>query len=364
MAYRLRIAGAVSVLVLVAATAFAAWYSSDQAVQVVHYGAGEVSVLAVGNGTVTLTETAATGRPGVYWLEWTGSHTMLGDIVSRAPGRVTRRQVGGTTPSVGNSGYFGNAPPGDPKVAWGVDYSEIMVMTELGPAPAWYVPGDSDTWVIAVHGRNGRRKAELKPLPVVHRLGLPFLVISYRNDEGAPASPDGLLHLGDSEWRDLESAVRTAQRMGARRIVLYGTSMGGQLVGQFLDRSPLATAVHSVIMDSPVTEMVRAGRQGAAVHHMPSFMAWLADRVTGWRTGVDLERLDLLARPPKVRPPMLLIHTRDDEEMPVQAARDLAAAGRWPIQYEEFARGGHTEAWNGDRARYDRLVHAFLAKAA
>ncbi|WP_345406312.1 hypothetical protein [Nonomuraea salmonea] len=67
-----------------------------------------------------------------------------------------------------------------------------------------------------MHGQNGRRKAELKILPVVHELGLPFLAITYRNDEGAPPSHDGLLHLGDAEWRDLEAALRHATTMGGR----------------------------------------------------------------------------------------------------------------------------------------------------
>ncbi|GAA3139485.1 hypothetical protein GCM10010486_01710 [Nonomuraea roseoviolacea subsp. carminata] len=80
--------------------------------------------------------------------------------------------------------------------------------------------GDGTTWVVAVHGQNGRRTAELKVLSGVRELGLPFLVISYRNDEGAPRSPDGLIHLGADEWRDLEASVRATQGMGARRFVL------------------------------------------------------------------------------------------------------------------------------------------------
>ncbi|MCP2351425.1 hypothetical protein [Nonomuraea roseoviolacea] len=71
-----------------------------------------------------------------------------------------------------------------------------------------------------MHGQNGRRTAELKVLSGVRELGLPFLVISYRNDEGAPRSPDGLIHLGADEWRDLEASVRATQGMGARRFVL------------------------------------------------------------------------------------------------------------------------------------------------
>lgn len=359
-------AGVTVLLILVAAAGAGAWYGSDQGIKVVHYGTSNTRVLAVEGDLVTLERTPETGKPGTYWLEWTGAFSMLGDVVSRAPDRVTRKVLRGPAPSVGTPGYFGNVPPGDPQVAWGIGHTEIMVPTELGPAPAWYVPGGSDTWVVAVHGQNGRRKAELKILPVVHRLGLPFMAISYRNDEGAPPSPDGLLHLGDSEWRDLEAALRQARTMGARRFILYGTSMGGQIVGQFLARSPLAGLVDRVVMDAPMIDVRMTAEQGARKNHLPSFVAELSTLVTEWRTGIDTDRLSLIRHPPKIRPPLLLIHTVPDADHVLQEARDLVTAGRdlgWQIQFEPFAQGGHTEAWNVDRARYDRLVRDFLTPA-
>ncbi|WP_326639017.1 prolyl oligopeptidase family serine peptidase [Nonomuraea fuscirosea] len=359
-------AGVTVLLILVAAAGAGAWYGSDQGIKVVHYGTSNTRVLAVEGDLVTLERTPETGKPGTYWLEWTGAFSMLGDVVSRAPDRVTRKVLRGPAPSVGTPGYFGNVPPGDPQVAWGIGHTEIMVPTELGPAPAWYVPGGSDTWVVAVHGQNGRRKAELKILPVVHRLGLPFMAISYRNDEGAPPSPDGLLHLGDSEWRDLEAALRQARTMGARRFILYGTSMGGQIVGQFLARSPLAGLVDRVVMDAPMIDVRMTAEQGARKNHLPSFVAGLSTLVTEWRTGIDTDRLSLIRHPPKIRPPLLLIHTVPDADHVLQEARDLVTAGRdlgWQIQFEPFAQGGHTEAWNVDRARYDRLVRDFLTPA-
>ncbi|SDH55879.1 alpha/beta hydrolase family protein [Nonomuraea jiangxiensis] len=360
------VAGLAVLAVLVAATGFGAWYGSDQAVKVVRYGTSNTRVLAVRDDLVTLELTHESGKPGTYWLEWSGSYSMLGDVVSRAPGRVTREVLRGPIPSVGTPGYFGNVPPGDPQVAWGIGFSEIMVPTELGPAPAWYVPGTGGTWVVAVHGQNGRRKAELKILPVVHELALPFLDISYRNDEGAPPSPDGLLHLGASEWRDLEAALRQARTMGARRFILYGTSMGGQLVGQFLSRSPLANLVDRVILDAPMIDVRMTAEQSVRKYHLPAFMAALSDQVVQWRTGIDPDTLSLIRHPPAVRPPLLLIHTVPDAEHPIQEARDLAAAGGrlgWRIQFEPFAQGEHTEAWNVDRTRYDRLVRDFLSPA-
>ncbi|MFI6184011.1 alpha/beta hydrolase family protein [Nonomuraea sp. NPDC051191] len=358
------IAGLAIVVVLAGGAGAGAWFGSDQSIAVVRYGTGNTEVVAVRGDLVTLTRTPETDKPGTYWLEWTGSYAMLGDVVTRAPDRVTRKVLRGSVPSVGTPGNFGNVPPGDPQVAWGIGYTEIMVPTELGPAPAWYVPGDGDTWVVAVHGQNGRRKAELKILPVVHGLRLPFLDISYRNDQGAPPSPDGLLHLGDSEWRDLEAALRQARTMGARRFVLYGTSMGGQIVGQFLDRSPLAGLVDRVVMDAPMIDVQMTAEQGARNFHLPAFTAGLSNLVVRWRTGVDVDRLSLIRHPPRVRPPLLLIHTVPDTDHPIQEAHGLVAAGRslgWDIRFEPFEQGKHTEAWNVDRPRYDRLVGDFLA---
>ncbi|MFF0775658.1 alpha/beta hydrolase family protein [Nonomuraea wenchangensis] len=360
-------AGLAVVVILAAAAGAGAWYGSDQSIKVVHYGTSNTQVLAVHGDTVTLTRTPQSAKSGTYWLEWSGTYSMLGDVVSDAPGGITRKVLRGPPPSVGTPGFFGNVPPGDPKVAWGIDYTEIMVPTELGPAPAWYVPGDSTTWVVAVHGQNGRRKAELKILPVVHRLGLPFLDITYRNDEGAPPSSDGLLHLGDAEWRDLEAALRQAQTMGARRFILYGTSMGGQIAGQFLGRSPLASLVDRVVMDAPMIDVRMTAEQGARNLHLPAFVAGLAGQVTEWRTGIDTDRLSLIRHPPRVRPPLLLIHTVPDTDHPIQEAHDLVATGRrlgWEIQFEPFAQGEHTEAWNVDRARYDHLVNRFLSQNA
>src|ERR1044072_1784283 len=98
--------------------------------------------------------------------------------------------------------------------------------------PAWSVPGKSSTWAIVVHGINGTPGVGLRMLPTLHRAALPTLVITYREDQGAPASPDGFHHMGLTEWRDLAAAARFASARGARRLVLVGAPTGGALVAQ------------------------------------------------------------------------------------------------------------------------------------
>ena len=101
---------------------------------------------------------------------------------------------------------------GNPKTTLGLVYSEVRVPSELGEMPAWHVPAsNNDTWVITVHGRGASREEGLRVVPQLHGAGLPVLLITYRNDVGAPKSPDGLYHLGDTEWRDVEAAIRRAR---------------------------------------------------------------------------------------------------------------------------------------------------------
>lgn len=96
-------------------------------------------------------------------------------------------------------------------------------------------------------------------------------------------------------------------------------------------------------------------------------LADLAERITKWRIDVDFDDLDLLARPPLVRPPTLLLHGAADSTVPVQPARRLAAGARtlgWPLLYEEVRHAEHTAGWNVDPERYENAVADFLRKYA
>ncbi|WP_219518473.1 hypothetical protein [Nonomuraea ceibae] len=79
------IALAATLAVLTGALGYGAWFGSDQAIKVQRWGPGDTTVLAARDGTVTLTDTPGARQPGIRWLEWGGAHTMLGDVVSRAP---------------------------------------------------------------------------------------------------------------------------------------------------------------------------------------------------------------------------------------------------------------------------------------
>jgi uncharacterized protein len=322
------------------------------------------TVAGSGDGVVSLVESRVTVLPGTWGLVWDGGSARVGRVTKRGDGRVERELLDGEAPPDGTKVRLETAVwTGDPGTAHGLDFTEVRVGTELGDAPAWEVRGTSPTWVIAVHGRGGSRAEALRVIPTFHSEGLPVLAVTYRNDVGAPASPDGLYHLGDTEWRDVEAAMRYALDNGARDVLLYGWSMGGALVGQVLARSELADEVRGVVLDAPVVSWTKTLELQSRNRGVPTQLVPIAEVASDLRVGLDFGRFDLADHPPAHRPPTLLFHGTVDGTVPVQPSRDLAAAAArldWPIRYVEVPAAEHTAAWNVDPEAYEETLEEFL----
>jgi uncharacterized protein len=321
-------------------------------------------VLAVDGASVTLAATRLTTQPGTWGLRWTDGLAVMGPVTATRPGEVVRVLLGGDVPPAGAAAVLDTGPYDPDPAARGRAFETVEVATPLGPAPAWLVPADGDTWVVMVHGRGGSRREALRVLPALR--GFPLLVPTYRNDPEAPASPDGRYHLGDTEWLDIEAAVEFALDRGARRVVLFGWSMGAAITAAFLDRSRHRDVVVAAVWDAPLVDWRATLRQQARNRRLPPGLTPFATAVTSRRIGIDFDRFDLRRRPPAVRPPTLVLHTADDSVVPVAPTRALAAAApalRWPMEYVEVSSGEHTGAWNADPDAYEQAVVAFLRRA-
>ena len=334
--------------------------------------------LAVGDATITLARDAqspeALTTPGNWGLIWQGGYGRLGAIRSQADDRVERafRRLEGPNPRPGElTAVDGYAWPADPALAAGRPAREVTYPSPLGPIPAWRVDGRRDTWVILVHGYNAARTETLRTLATVTRLGYPALAVSYRNDPGAPHSPDALRRWGATEWRDLEAAIRYAVGHGAGGVVLAGFSMGGAVVTSFLFSSPLAARVRGVVLDAPALDLGAVIDRGAVDRDLPVLgtpvppaLTEVAKGIAGLRWHLDWGQLDYVDRAGRLATPMLVFHQTGDPTVAVAISEALAAARPDLVTLERFGGDGHVQSWNVDRPRYERALRAFLERVA
>ncbi|WP_460445067.1 alpha/beta hydrolase family protein [Angustibacter aerolatus] len=335
--------------------------------------------LAVDPQTVTLGRTDETAEPGRYglWLPG-GGHARVGEVLRRDDDLVVRELLGVDAgelragPARWNQYHFA----GTPRSALGLDFDDVEVPAELGGLPAWLVPGavgaggaTSGDWAVLVHGRGATREECLRTLPLLHRRGVTALVPAYRNDPDAPADPAGRYGLGDSEWRDVEDAVRWAVQHGAERVLLMGWSMGGAIVLQAATRSTAARVVVGVVLDAPVVDWHAVLDHQSAAHHVPPRVARighvlmrhrLGRRLVGLEQPLDLRRLDWVTRAAELELPVLIVHSDADEYVPNGPSLALAAARPDVVRAEPWQQGRHTKEWNTDPARWEAVVGGFV----
>jgi len=363
-------AAGLALLVALAVGALASWHFASFVLVPDHSPWSEsVEIEAVSPGRIEFQRSDTTERPGVYGLAWEGGHAVVGPVLSENADRVSRRLSdihGFLAPGI-DAGIDSNVYFGDPKEARALPYRAVAIPSELGTMPAWEIPaasrrgaGTTNAWAIVVHGINGDRQIGLRIAPTLHRAGFNSLLISYRDDLGAPGSPDGLHHQGETEWRDLEADVRYALRRGAQRLVLDGYSMGGALVTQFMERSPLANRIDGLILDAPALNWKAILEYNATRMGFPSFAALPVEWAIDARTDIDWDSLDALQHPGDFRLPILLFHGEDDQVIPIATSEDFAAElPRWVTYYPAPA-AGHTQSWNVDPLLYDRRLSRFL----
>lgn len=301
-------------------------------------------------------------QPGVYGLEWKDGYGQIAEIREAGDGYVIRvfHAIEGTLPTSAFAARAdGFAYPGDPLRASALPFEDVRIAEPLGEAPAWLVDAPGDAWAIATHGQNANRREFLRMIPALHDAGLKVLVITYRNDEGAPAAPDHRLHYGQTEWRDLEAAVRYAQEHGAKRIVLMGTSMGGGITLSFLYRSELAPAVSAVILDAPMLDF-ETTVNFRAPGYVPGIVVAAGRFFTAHRYDVDWGALDYLSRAGKLKVPILVFHRREDDRVPIKTSQRLAELRPDAVTLVEVDGPGHVRAWNADPGAYAAAIKAFI----
>ncbi|MFF8912334.1 alpha/beta hydrolase [Streptomyces sp. NPDC015032] len=325
-----------------------------------------LTVHATAAGQITLTRSLAALRPGRYGLVGDDVHAVVGPVIEHAhhaPDTVVRRLERVDRGSLEPGAKVRITPQlysGDPSSALGLAHREVEIPGELGALPAWFLPGARTTWVITVHGLGTTREHPLNVMGFLDDLHLPVLDLAYRGDAGAPRSPDGLAHLGESEWRDLDAAIRFAVRYGAERVVLHGWSTGASMALHASVNSALRDRIRGLVLDSPVLDWVTTLRALAVARGIPAALLPLAVRAAQGQTGLRGARLLDGSLAAELRAPTLIFHGPDDTLAPWQPSRELAARRPDLVSLHAVPQAPHAAMWNADPAHYEEALRRFL----
>lgn len=319
----------------------------------------------------TSPETLSRGVIGIVPLRPNRGHAILGP--AKIVGTLVRREVQDERGVLPNgalawvSTFVYNGTPAQ----LGVAYENTVVRTPLGDMPAWHIPpvsGERDAVVIVVHGHGGQRSQALRMLPALRRTGTGSLFVTFRNAHGAPRTEKGFHTLGDEEAEDVLAALQWAKEAGYKRAVLYGFSMGGNIVLSVLRprHEPFPIPVLGVMLDCPVLDWRATIRWQGQRYGLPPFVAGhvatFVQRLVTRRSGQDFDAVDQIAAAPRFRVPILLWHGTRDRTIPVGQADALAAARPDLVEYHRVEGAKHIRCWNIDPAGYDAALEGFVAR--
>lgn len=332
-----------------------------------------------GSLRIELPATPLTRAPGRYSL-WFGNgkgHACIGAVmaedtsgetVTRLVERVDSGDLHSATAGIW-SGYAYSKPQ-----QLGLRFEDVEIQVDDGVAPAWKFPPTaggpvSSTWAIHVHGMGGKRAGALRGVPVVSRLGITSLVVSFRNDGEAPPSNDSRYSLGQNEWLDVEAAIKYAVDHGAERLVLFGWSLGGSMALRAANLSVHSDRIIGLVLVAPVLDWARTLTSNGSASGLPEAVARAGLRMLGsnagrWVTGlnqsIDLSALDWVTRAGDLNTPTLILHGIDDKSTPVAVSDRFAELRPDLVQLVRFEVPGHSLEWNADTEKWESSVTRFL----
>jgi pimeloyl-ACP methyl ester carboxylesterase len=252
---------------------------------------------------------------------------------------------------------------GDPLTALGLPFETVSYTTELGAAEAWFVPAANmdGPWAIYVHGIGGIRENGYRQLSILNEAGIPTLLITYRNDKGAPSPENAIYSFGVEEWRDLDAAVRWISERGAPSIILAADSMGGGIVGQFLKHSAETDKVVALALDAPALDFteVAADKIGARMIPLARTLARAGIIAFDTYRKARLNEAISLDAVAKFPGPVFLAHGTADALVPITISKRLIAARQEPTTFLQ-TKANHLLSFKESPARYRAEMGGFL----
>lgn len=209
------------------------------------------------------------------------------------------------------------ATPGD----FGLAYETVSLRASDGvQIEAWFIPAAEPRGVVLYcHGNGGNISHRLDVLRLLHLERLSVVIFDYRgygHSEGSP-SEQGTYLDAEIAWQHLVAG----RGVEPSRIIIWGESLGGAIASWLASRHPSG----GLVLQSTFTSV-----PDVAAERYPFFPVRLLTRFR-YNTAQNLER---------VRQPVLVIHSRQDEMIAFRHGQNLFAIAHVPKMFLEIS-GSH-----------------------
>ena len=214
---------------------------------------------------------------------------------------------------------------------------------KTGRIEAWFFPADpggapsSRQVFLVCHGNAGNISHRLDLCRLLLETGASVLVFDYRGYGRSTGRPGE-----ENTCRDAQAACQWLRQKGfaATNIVGYGESLGGAVLAELALREELG----GIILQSTFTSVPDLGAQ---------LFPWLPVRLIA---GI---KYDTLHKLPRLKIPVLILHSRQDTIIPFAHAEKNFAAANAPKYFCQI-HGDHNDAIFTGRAEVLSAVKQFL----
>ncbi|KAL6043896.1 X-linked retinitis pigmentosa GTPase regulator [Balamuthia mandrillaris] len=287
----------------------------------------------------------------------------------------------------------------NPKYDLGLDYDDVEFFSEknnctlrgwfIGAAPTSSVTtpkaedgaskdksatSSGSLGIVFVHGGGRDRRAFLRHVPLFYKQGYGMLLFDF-SEHGTSDSTTRGFSYGIREQHDVHAAVKwMKEQKGFRRIVVFGTSVGGSSVIMAAASDP-DNRIDAVIAENPV-----ACAEEFAIFHLKKMLSVYAPKTSNSIFIMPFYKLVALIflirigaltkgyeRPylcvSKLSPrPLLLMHGTSDDLVPPQHSELIYANAKEPRDLWLAKDAWHCALYDKDPVEYGVRVHAFLNK--
>ncbi|UTW47066.1 alpha/beta hydrolase [Bacterioplanoides sp. SCSIO 12839] len=235
----------------------------------------------------------------------------------------------------------------------GLEYEDVWLSAADGTGlHAWWIPAQGSTShtnqvVLYLHGNAENISSHVRSVAWMPERGIDVLALDYRGfgaSEGQAIMP-GVL-------QDIEAAAAwIRQTYPDKELVVLGQSIGAALAVNFVAQAGERYQVQALVLEAPFAgfpDIARSALTG-------TWLGWIFVPAT-WLIPSDWDPQDKAAQ---IRIPTLMMHSKDDQVIPVQQGRkvfqNLAGERCWLD-----TSGPHIASYNDE---YNRLIsQKFIAK--